>query len=156
MSDYAILKIKVDNIELYKAHIDKHNKSLSDPFANSGFDLFIPREICFDSEETVFIDHEISCEMEYDGKPAAFFLFPRSSISKTPLLMANHTGIIDCGYRGTLITAVRNLSRQPFIVQENTKLFQICHPSLCRIFVEIVYKLSITTRNNGCFGSTGK
>ena len=32
---------------------------------------------------------------------------PRSSIAKTPLMLANSVGIIDAGYRGNLIAAVK-------------------------------------------------
>ena len=35
-----------------------------------------------------------------------FYVYPRSSISKTPLRMANSVGIIDSGYRGNLKFAV--------------------------------------------------
>ena len=47
-SNFAVLKLAVnpDNnelVELYKQHVDKHNASLkSDPFPNSGFDIFVP------------------------------------------------------------------------------------------------------------------
>ena len=34
--------------------------------------------------------------------PCGFFMFPRSSISKTGVRLANNTGIIDSGYRGCL------------------------------------------------------
>ena len=33
----------------------------------------------------------------------SYYLYPRSSISKTPLRMSNSTGIIDAGYRGEII-----------------------------------------------------
>jgi hypothetical protein len=39
-------------------------------------------------------------------KPCGFYLYPRSSISKTRMRLANSLGIIDAGYRGDLIAAV--------------------------------------------------
>ena len=37
-------------------------------------------------------------------------MYPRSSIYKTPLRLANNTGIIDSGYRGNLMGAFDNIS----------------------------------------------
>jgi dUTP pyrophosphatase len=72
-------------------------------------------------------------------------------------MLANHTGIIDSGYRGSLIGAFRSFSNNEYIVDEGTRLLQICHPTLCPIFVIIVdeSELSSTERNDGGFGSTG-
>ena len=91
-----------------------------------------------------------------------FQLFPRSSISKTPLMLANHTGIIDSGYRGNLIGAFRALyfhknDNDSYIVEKHTRLLQVCHPSLCPIYVVMVNEdeLTNTERGEGGFGSTG-
>lgn len=35
-------------------------------------------------------------------KPTGYYLYPRSSISKTPLMIANKTCIIDPGYRDNI------------------------------------------------------
>jgi dUTP pyrophosphatase len=91
--------------------------------------------------------------------PTGFNVHPRSSISKTPLMLANHTGIIDMGYRGYLIAALRllPLTHASYTVEKNTRLVQICHPSLYPIYVNIVNEdeLTTTTRGSGGFGSTG-
>ena len=85
-----------------------------------------------------------------------FQIYPRSSISKTPLLLANHVGIIDSGYRGNLITAFRCLENS-YLAEKNTRLVQICLPSLGPFHVKIVNEddLSNTSRGAGGFGSTG-
>jgi dUTP pyrophosphatase len=88
-------------------------------------------------------------------------MHPRSSISKTPLMLANHTGIVDSGYRGSLIGAFRWLktpNQQSYILEKHTRLLQICHPSLCRVVVCLVNEedLTSTTRGEGGFGSTGR
>lgn len=87
-----------------------------------------------------------------------FYLYPRSSISKTPLMLANHTGIIDAGYRGNMIAAVRSLSKQEYTVEKGTRLFQIVSPTLCPVYVVIVpeAELTSTERGSGGFGSTGQ
>ena len=82
---------------------------------------------------------------------------------KTPLMLANHTGIIDSGYRGFVKGAFRHLNsvsnEQPYHVDKHTRLLQICHPSLCPVLVTIVENesdLSDSSRGEGGFGSTGK
>ena len=168
---FAFLKLYVneDNEELinmYKEQIINHNNSMKyDPFPNSGFDLFIPKNITFDKKyETKFVDLQIKTEMIYfednTYTPCAFAVHPRSSISKTPLMLANHTGIIDSGYRGSLIGALRWLNPNnecEYVLEKNTRLLQLCHPTLCRVFVGLVFEeeLSNTSRGSGGFGSTG-
>jgi len=164
MTDFAILKVYIDPqynhlYDIYKNHVDAHNEAITnDPYPNSGFDIFIPNQVDIEPNITsVFLNAGIKCEMKYHGVPSAFYLYPRSSFSKTPLMMANHVGIIDSGYRGNLIGAVRNLSQESYRIESNVRLFQVCHPSLCRIVVNLVKEddLTQTARGEGGFGSTG-
>lgn len=179
LNKYAILKLCINNnnselLELYEKHVTNHNKSvLTDEFPNSGFDIFLPKDKIFDIElYSTMIDFEIKTEMVYYNKyekseeNSAFYLFPRSSLSKTPLMLSNHTGIIDSGYRGSIKGAFRWLNSIPvrlpnipneYFMEKHTRLLQICHPSLCPILVEIVNEsdLSTTSRGSGGFGSTG-
>ena len=94
--------------------------------------------------------------MQNQWKPCSYYLYPRSSISKTPLMLANHVGVIDSGYRGNIIGSFRNLVEK-YTVQKYTRLLQICAPDLRPLYVEIVSieDLDITSRNEGGFGSTG-
>lgn len=173
---HAILYLYVNgNDELqqqYKEHIEKHNeKTRTTAFPDSGFDLFIPDEVTFndafnDAFKTKMIDLNIICEMkEYNVQNdslsnCAYFVFPRSSLSKTPLMLANHTGIIDSGYRGNIKAAFRYLpfeNATSFSTQKFQRLLQICHPSLCKVYVKLVEfsTLSTSERGQGGFGSTG-
>jgi dUTPase len=174
LNKFAVLRLAVTNPDMkdiYLQHIEKHNHSvLTDPFPNSGFDLFIPNQVTFDREfQSKFIDLQVKAEMIYvdvhfsnqQMNYCAFLIHPRSSISKTPLMLANHTGIIDSGYRGSLITAFRCLQsyvESYYIVEKNTRLVQVCHPSLCPILVQLVdeSELTSTVRGEGGFGSTDK
>lgn len=169
---YAVLKLFVnpDNNELrqlYENHVHKHNNDIiNSSHPNSGFDLFITDNVTFNQElDSKFVDLEIHCEMiNSDNLSSGFFLFPRSSISKTPLMLANHTGVIDSGYRGRMIGAFRWLNSQEshessYTVEKHSRLLQICHPSLFPIFVQIVDSindLSHSERGSGGFGSTGR
>jgi dUTP pyrophosphatase len=162
---FAVLKLAVSNPELakkYEAHIESHNSGIfaDGPFANSGFDLFVPQLTkVAPGMKTQMISMDVKAEMLFQGTtPCGYFMFPRSSLSKTPLMLANHTGIIDAGYRGSLIGAFRNLLGEEYVVEEHTRLLQVCHPSLCPIYVVLSDEdeLSSTARAEGGFGSTGK
>ncbi len=85
----------------------------------------------------------------------AFWLLPRSSISKTGLRLANSVGLIDAGYRGTIKAACDGLDA----IAANTRLFQLAAPDLLpwdevRVVSEIPG--GATLRGAGGFGSTGK
>lgn len=76
-------------------------------------------------------------------------------------MLANHTGIIDSGYRGNLIGAFRALqlpNDNAFTVVKHTRLLQLCHTNLLPIYVVLVEErdLSTSERGDGGFGSTGK
>jgi hypothetical protein len=179
LMDYAVLKIAVnksypDLVQTYSTAIQKHNESLRENvFYNSGFDLFMPEtQMLTNNIDAKFLDLQVKCEMLHCklflqnaehpvagmSQQSPFLLHPRSSLCKTPLMLANHTGIIDTGYRGNLITAVRVLGYSGYQVDKHSRLFQICHPSLCPVYVVMVdeSELSSTERGAGGFGSTGK
>ena len=116
-----------------------------------GIDLFCPDTITVNPGETETIHFKISCEAN-----SGYFLVPRSSISKTPLRMANSIGIIDKGYRGELMAKVDNIKKDAFTIEAGTRLFQIVSPVMLPINFKLVDQLSDTTRGSGGFGSTGK
>ena len=132
--------------EFYKNHGHFHD-------GDAGLDLYVLEDINFNPGETKAIKLGISCEPE-DGK--AYYLFPRSSISKTPLRMANSIGLIDGGYRGEIMAMCDNIKTEKYIVNEGDRLFQIVACDSSEIEFEIVDKLSDTSRGSGGFGSTGK
>ena len=95
-------------------------------------------------------------------------MYPRSSLSKTQLRLANSTGIIDAGYRGHLIGMfdVVNIPQYnsgqkdaDYLGKRYDRYLQICAPGLVPIIVEIVelkYDLGLETeRGDNGFGSTG-
>ena len=87
-----------------------------------------------------------------------FYMYPRSSLSKTTLRLANSVGIIDSGYRGSLIGAF-DCQIQKFMVYSYDKLVQICAPGLVPVYVYVVFTEEElgeeTLRGAGGFGSTG-
>ena len=119
---------------------------------DAGLDLYVLQDDTFKAGETKKIKLGISCENQ-DGK--GYFLFPRSSISKTPLRMANSIGLIDAGYRGEIMAVCDNIKDYYFSIKKGDRLFQLVSSDLSDIEFSIVDKLSDTTRGAGGFGSTG-
>ena len=131
--------------EFYQNHGHFHE-------GDAGFDLYVLEDIHFKAGETRAIKMGISCEPE-DGK--AYYLFPRSSISKTPLRMANSIGLIDGGYRGEIMAVCDNIKSEDFTVEKGQRLFQLVSADSSPIEYELVVKIEMTTRGTGGFGSTG-
>lgn len=126
-----------------------------------GFDLYLPTDITVGPGETAFINLGIRAEYQSDIDKTyyGYQLYPRSSISKTKLRLANSVGIIDPNYRGYLIAAVDNISNVEQVLIKGERYFQLCFikmekPSLVEIISEET--LSTTDRGVGGFGSTGK
>jgi len=121
---------------------------------NSGFDLLTPRPTLCLAGKVTYVDFGVQA-MTVDG--AGYFLLPRSSISKTPLRMANSIGLIDPTYRGNLIAAVENISNDDFLLTTSSRVVQVALSSLRPFEVSWTKDaLPATQRGAGGFGSTGK
>lgn len=122
---------------------------------DSGFDLYCPGYIVIPAQTYATVDLRVKCAPQFTPQ-SGYYLYPRSSISKTPLIMANSVGIIDSGYRGNIMARVYNTSDNIYIINQGDRLFQLCHPSLQPLNVVFVDSLDSTERNSGGFGSTGR
>ena len=120
---------------------------------DAGIDLYILENQTFKAGETKKIKLGISCQNK-DGK--GYFLLPRSSISKTPLRMANSIGLIDGGYRGEIMAVCDNIKEVEFSIKKGDRLFQLVSWDMSPINFEIVDSLSSTERGDRGFGSTGR
>ena len=132
-------------LEFYRNHGHFHN-------GDAGLDLYVLEDLHFEPGETKAIKLGISCEPE-DG--IAYYLFPRSSISKTPLRMANSIGLIDGGYRGEIMAVCDNIKSEAYTAEKGQRLFQLVATDSSPIQYELVEELEMTTRGTGGFGSTG-
>jgi dUTP pyrophosphatase len=84
-------------------------------------------------------------------------VFPRSSISKTKQILANHVGVVDSGYRGEIKFRFKKLDWDNGEVYEiGDKIGQLVIIPYPTIELEEVSELSETNRGNGAFGSSGK
>jgi len=174
----------------YKGAIEIHNQNIeASGHPDSGFDIFTPeptvtalnsalRNSFFNSLDKKFTVQTVKSDMKIkvamykviysDGGekqiPTGYYMYARSSISKTDLRLANNVGIIDSGYRGNLIGMFDVLPREagsendPIRLESGHRLLQICAPSLEPFWIEYVAEesdLGTTVRGSGGFGSTG-
>ena len=150
-----VLYIVVDEslLEWYKEKVTSHNEKQTDLYSDSGFDLACPTDITV-KPGPLFMDFKIKAAMYKNNTPSAYYLYPRSSISKTQFRLANSVGIIDRGYRGN-IGAYFDCHHDSSI-EKGQRLVQICSPTLEPFRIIVTYSLDITKRGENGFGSTGK
>jgi dUTP pyrophosphatase len=168
MTSYYTLEILCEN-ETVKQYYSKRSNFEDD----AGVDLYCPTSVYIGCNQPVatMIDYKIKCRMlDESGNQVSYYLYPRSSIAKTPLLLANSVGIVDSSYRGTIKAAFRNTyltqnwihgesdekEDYGYTIQEGERLVQICGPTLLPIKLKLVDSLDTTERGEGGFGSTGK
>lgn len=82
-------------------------------------------------------------------------IFPRSSISKTGLMLANAVGVIDSSYRGEIKLRFKYISGTPSY-EVGDRVAQLIILPYPVVEFEEVQELSETQRSSGGFGSTGK
>ena len=143
------LKIKILNEKAQK-YYDNHGHYHK---GDAGLDLYVIDDQTFKAGESNMIKLGIACEPS-NGK--AYYLMPRSSISKTPLRMSNSIGLIDGGYRGEIMAACDNIKDYDYEVKSGERLFQLVSSDSSEISFSISAVLSGSNRGEGGFGSTGK
>lgn len=124
---------------------------------NAGFDLYVPDTVVFAPGERKFVNMGVSAAVLEKEEVSPFWLVPRSSLSKTGLMMMNSVGVIDKGYRGDLIAALWNTLPTEVTVQKGDRLVQIVSRDMTSFSeVLITYMLPESQRGAGGFGSTGR
>lgn len=149
------LKIQTENDSVYNQYINHSTYHEGD----SGLDLFFNEDITLEPKETKIISLGIRCEAFMSKESdvnLSYYLYPRSSISKTPLRMTNSVGIIDAGYRGLICAAVDNTSDESYTIRGGERLFQLCSPTLTPITFELCNILTESSRGEDGFGSTNQ
>ena len=173
------LKIFIDSDDetlknIYKEAVTKHNKKIQDcpDIIDAGFDLYAPlqqpenEQIFFSPSRLNKLDFKIICSAQITNNSTnktyntGYYMYPRSSISKTRLRLANSVGIIDSGYRGHIMAMLDVIGLTNYEGKAYERYIQICAPGLIPLTVEIVDNIEElgkkTERGQGGFGSTGK
>lgn len=139
-----------------KVNIKRLNESAVIPEyaknGDAGLDLVATRM----KENSLHIEYGTDLVIEI---PEGFvgLLFPRSSISKYHLVMANSVGVIDSGYRGEICIRFKKTIDNPYEITYDcgdkvAQLIIIPYPKIKLIEVD---DLSTTERGSGGFGSSG-
>ena len=101
-----LLKINYNNFNRDRCSDLFNDNMIFNKNEDSGFDLIVPEDYTFKLNDTRLVDFRISCEMlkvnKEEESNVAYYLYPRSSIYKSDLVMMNNVGIIDKGYRGNI------------------------------------------------------
>lgn len=173
-----------------KLNILKSKGEINPPAKNgdAGFDIVAsspPRVIgsIYQGLHYTAISH-IEYETDLQIEPCDNFfmlLYPRSSIIKTNLVLANSVGVIDSGYRGKIKVCFKYIAQPEDmriiegksvrgknargiltsinpqrIYQEGEKIAQLIPCNHSNISLNFVNSLSESDRSHGGFGSTGK
>lgn len=84
-------------------------------------------------------------------------LFPRSSICNTSLRVSNCVGVIDAGYRGELSIVFDIIDPEKFVLYKTgDRVGQLIIMPYPKVELKAVESLSVTDRNTGGYGSSGK
>lgn len=137
--------------------------------SDSGFDLIAINDGTID--EKGFIEYETGIAVQ---PPVGYYfeLFPRSSISKYDLILANGIGVIDQGYTNSIKIRFKMPNRFSYQSQNNEnksvafypfanvykkgdKIAQLILKKLEPVILVEVENLSETVRGTGGFGSSG-
>jgi dUTP pyrophosphatase len=135
------LKIKKLNIEAKIPHYANPDDAGMDVYA-------ISKEV-----KERFIEYGTGLSFEVP-EGHMMLVFPRGSLSNKDLILANHVGVLDSGYRGELKLRFRKIGDDVYDIGD--KIGQIIIVPFPKIEFEEVEELSETGRGSGGFGSTGK
>jgi dUTPase len=171
---YMLLNIYVDSADesvilRYKEAVNQHVQKIKSDARNidAGFDLFSPDDKSLAWNDKKFkLDFGIVCQAKmvsvatHKETNTGFYMYPRSSISKTAFRLANNVGIVDAGYRGHLMgmfDVIDDSASDCHVLSKFDRLVQICAPGLVPIIPRVVDSLDThTLRGTGGIGSTGK
>lgn len=157
---FLIKVVEPQNDPMYQNHSTYHE-------GDAGLDLFIIEDDVIPPGETKLVDLGIQCQaisfnwniLDWPlGKfynYHSYWLVPRSSISKTPLMMKNSIGLIDKSYTGNIKVPLFNTSNEPYHIQRGQRFCQLVFGDLSAVSFRFVKEHRQTTRGEGGFGSTG-
>lgn len=83
-------------------------------------------------------------------------LFPRSSVSKTGLMLSNSVGVIDSGFRGELTFKFNEIKGTYNNYEVGNRIGQLLIIPYPQITLNEVEQLSDTERGSGSYGSSGR
>lgn len=117
---------------------------------DAGMDLFSPSRHVIPAEgmSQVPLEIKMAVPVRHVG-----LIMDKSSLAIRGLHVV--AGVVDAGYRGEVIVAIRNLNQAPYVIEEGTKVAQMLILPVPYMTTAQVESLDDTARGEGGFGSTG-
>lgn len=119
----------------------------------AGMDFYQPQSVVIEPHQTQYVTLGLMVEIP---KGYMLMLAPRSSMSKTPLVIPNSFGVIDADYRGEIKGIFKNTSDVAYTIQKGDRLLQGILVPVGALNLLEVDELTETARGTGGIGSTGK
>ncbi|HRP32873.1 MAG TPA: dUTP diphosphatase [Agriterribacter sp.] len=123
---------------------------------SSGMDIraFISTPVVLQPMERTLVPTGLFAEIPYGYE---IQVRPRSGLAiKQGITCLNTPGTIDSDYRGEIRVILINLSNTPQIIHPGDRIAQIVLQKVDVIQWESVEQISVTSRNEGGFGHTGR
>ena|SRR6201986_5529796 len=118
-----------------------------------GFDMYAISEEVVDKGDYGYIEYDTGISVQPEPGYGCF-IFPRSSISNTGLLLSNCVGVIDPGYTGSIKARFKYVSKtKKYGVGD--KICQLVVLPIPKVELEVTEELTATDRNSNGFGSSG-
>ena len=124
---------------------------------NAGVDLYVPTKVIFEPGEKKLVSMGVRAVVVDGGAYKHYWMLPRSSISKTGLMMLNSVGVIDKSYRGELMAFLWNTRTTPVVIEAGNRLVQIVAGDMSDITsIRLMDSFPTSARGEGGFGSSGR
>ena len=119
---------------------------------DAGMDLYSAIDAVIPYGETVKVPTDVAMEI-----PTGFvgLIYARSGLAtKQGLAPANKVGVVDASYRGNVIVALHNHSKQPQKIHKGDRIAQMVIQPFVSLSLNVVDELDDTERGEGGFGSS--
>lgn len=119
---------------------------------DAGWDLYVPEDVMIPAHGSAVIDTGVHIEIpqRYTG-----FIKSRSGMNVKHGIVSD-SGVIDCGYTGSIKIKLYNMTDDSYFVQAGERVCQLVVLPICVDELEVVETLSETDRGSNGFGSSGK
>lgn len=148
-------------VEVKVKTLDHYDSSFELPFyategaAGADVRASIPekKSISIKPGERVLVPTGLSMEIPFGYEVQ---VRPRSGLSlKSPLMIVNAPGTIDCDYRGEVCIIVGNFGKEDYVVEHGLRIAQLVIAPVIQAKYSLTTTLNETQRGAGGFGSTG-
>lgn len=140
------------NVKIKKTHPD----AVIPKYAKSG-DAGVDLVAVSVTENDMYVEYDTGLAFEI---PEGYvgLLFPRSSISKYHLSLANAVGVLDSGFRGSVTARFKKTSKTPneTLYKVGDRVIQLIILPYPQVEFNVVDELSDSERGTGGYGSSGQ